>query len=522
MNPQEIVAEVLDHLRGMWRFRWLAAGISWLIFTVGALYVYSLPPVYQASAQVFIDTNTMIEPLMRGLTAQHNPQDRVSIAGRALLARPNLVEVARRSGLVTEDMNAVELDKAVSRLQRNIRIDGARRENVISIRYEHVSRGTATAVVRALVDTFVEGTEGARDDDAEVSERALLEELRVHEERLNEAEAALAAFRRDNVGYMPDEYGDYAGRLQAALTALEGTRQRIRLAMERRDALLRQLSGEQVVAVDVNVGCSYREELGRTATELAALQVQYTERHPRVVQLASRIETLERLCAAELDALKGRPAATASTASEINPIYQDLRIQLNNAEVEIAELNAQLATQEDTVERLRADVDKIAEVEKELKRLNRDYSVVQGRHQELLARWEALKAKQRLSEVTDSVRFQEIEPPYALPDPVGPQRAFLLAGVVLVSFGAGGGAAFGLNQLKPVFFTRRKLRRIVGRPVLGAVNLIRSPRAKLLNRLDASAWIGSYALLLVVSAGAVLFATQGSELLRSLLPGSIG
>jgi uncharacterized protein involved in exopolysaccharide biosynthesis len=99
MSPQEAIAEVLEQLRGLWRFRWHAAGVSWLIGIVGWLYACSLPDVYQASARVFVDTNSLLRPLMQGLTAQGNPMDEVQLVSTAVLSRPNLEAVARATDL---------------------------------------------------------------------------------------------------------------------------------------------------------------------------------------------------------------------------------------------------------------------------------------------------------------------------------------------------------------------------------------------------------------------------------------
>src|SRR5690606_1215219 len=126
----------------------------------------------------------------------------------------------------------------------------------------------------------------------------------------------------------------------------------------------------------------------------------------------------------------------ASQPLETNPVYQNLRIQLSNADVELAELRAELRSYEDTIEQLRRDVDKIAQVETELKQLNRDYDVVQARHQELLRRWESLQAKNRLDPVTEQIQFRTIEPPFALAQPIAPNRPLLLAAAFVFALGA--------------------------------------------------------------------------------------
>ena len=131
--------------------------------------------------------------------------------------------------------------------------------------------------------------------------------------------------------------------------------------------------------------------------------------------LNETIARLEAECREELAAVGGRlPSQESSGQSgEVNSVYQNLRLMLSSTDVDLASLEEQLRSEQQQVSRLRRDVDKISDVETDLKRLNRDYSVVEGRHQELLSRWETLQSKKRLDPVTETVQFNVLEPPFA-------------------------------------------------------------------------------------------------------------
>ncbi len=59
MNLQEIIAQILNYLRGMWRYRWHLVIVAWLIAIPGWVSVYKMPDVYEASAKVSVDTNSL-------------------------------------------------------------------------------------------------------------------------------------------------------------------------------------------------------------------------------------------------------------------------------------------------------------------------------------------------------------------------------------------------------------------------------------------------------------------------------
>jgi polysaccharide chain length determinant protein (PEP-CTERM system associated) len=511
----------------MWRYRWWAICTAWGVSLVGSLYVYSIPDVYRASAKVFVDTNSLLRPLMQGLTATTNTMNEVQLVSRAVLTRPNLEEVAYETDLALRARTPRQMEELVTRLQEQILVTGGR-DNIFTIQYEDISREKARDVTAAVVDAFIEDAIDNEGTDAEVTEGALANEIDVHERRLKEAEDALARFKQENLGYMPGEYGDYYNRLQAAYARVATAEEKLRQLVERRDELQRQIAGEEPVfgimptPTGTTSGCTHSGQIAALQQELGQLLVGFTSKHPRVVTLQDTIAHLERQCQTETQTLESTLSAPSEAAQplELNPVYQNLRIQLSTAEVELAEVRAALATEQDTVARLRRDVDKITQVEAELKQLNRDYDVVQDRHQELLKRWEDLQAKKRLDPVTDGVQFRRIEPAFAQADPVGPNRPLLLMLVMAVALGGGAALAFGLNQVNPVFFTHAGVRKAVALPVLGSISMIWTPEQRLRRRMDRIAWLASVVLLLFTTVVFIVFARQTAALVHALLPGA--
>jgi len=523
MNLQEIIAEILDHMRGMWRFRWLGVSISWVVVLVGWYIVYAMPNIYQASARVSVDTNSLLPVLTKGLTASDDVMSEVDMVSRALLTRPNLERVARETDLDLRAQGVGQMELLITGLQRRVKVQ-RNRDKVFSITYEDRNRDKAREVVAELLDSFIESSLVAQGDDADVTERALASEIKDHEDRLLRAEADRADFQKKNIGYMPNDGSDYYSRLQTALGTVSTAKNRLTLARLRRDEISRQLEGEEPVfgimsmAPGLSVaGCSQSSNIGMLQINLAALRIDFTDKHPRILMLQDTISALEDECDLEREAMGGSYAAPMSSQPlEANPVYQSLRLQFSNAEVELVSTQEEYRNRQREVSQLRTDVDKIAEVEAALKRLNRDYGVVEGRHQELLKRWESLQSKKRLDPVTDAVQFNIIEPPFAAAMPVAPNRPALLIVVLTFALGIGAGVAFILNQLNPVFFTRRSIGQGVGLPVLGAVSMIVSPDDLKIKRHWILAWIGANIGLFVATILVVAYENRASELLRVL------
>ena len=49
---QDIVAQLISQFLGLWRHRWVALGVAWIIALGGWAYVWKMPESYVASARV--------------------------------------------------------------------------------------------------------------------------------------------------------------------------------------------------------------------------------------------------------------------------------------------------------------------------------------------------------------------------------------------------------------------------------------------------------------------------------------
>src|SRR6056297_1313781 len=142
----------------MWRYRWWAAGVAWLISVVGWFYVYSMPDVYSAEAKVYVDTKSLMGPVFEGLALTDNVTAQVEAVSRALLTRPNLETVARKTDLDLRANTAEEMEDLITDLQSGIRVSANRERNIFDISYRDVDRQKAQDVVAAIVDAFVENS----------------------------------------------------------------------------------------------------------------------------------------------------------------------------------------------------------------------------------------------------------------------------------------------------------------------------------------------------------------------------
>jgi polysaccharide chain length determinant protein (PEP-CTERM system associated) len=199
--------------------------------------------------------------------------------------------------------------------------------------------------------------------------------------------------------------------------------------------------------------------------------LRFTDKHPDVIALRQTLADLKERRQREIEALsRGEAGAAAATGASANPIYQSIQLALNQADVEIAGLKGELSDHQQKVTDLRRMVDTMPQVEAEYARLNRDYNVNKAQYTALVDRLQKARLGEE-AEAKGSVRFEIIDPPTAAFRPVSPQRTILILVALMVAIGAGGGVAYVMTTLNPVFDGARQLAEITGAAVLGVVSM---------------------------------------------------
>jgi polysaccharide chain length determinant protein (PEP-CTERM system associated) len=501
----QLVEMILGYVRSAWRYRWLALLVAWAISLGGWVYVSQMPDEYRSSAQVHLDTDSILRPLLRGLTVDINVAQRVQLLTRTLLSQPNLESLARATDLHLQAATPGDMDRLVDLLRARTSIGSDRRQpNLFTIAYTDTDPRKAQEVVQALLNIFMESTLGGTREDTDLAQRFLDQQIREYEQRLVAAEERLAAFRRANVGMMPSDRGGYYSRLESIESQLESAQLQIREVQNRRSELARQLAREQPLR---GLASPYDTRIQNMEAQIDELLLRFTERHPDVISLRRTIADLEEQHRRDLELMEESDSVSLAEheATRTNPIFQSLRLALSEADAEIASLRVRVRQFEGQAQDLRSRIDTIPQIEAELARLDRDYNVNRSQYNQLLQRRETAQMAQVVEERGEQVQFRVIEPPRVPRAAAGPNRPMYFTIVLVVALGAGAGLAFVISQLRPVFDNRRALAAETGFPVLGSVSWAMSPLEKARVRLGLVSFAALAAALLLVFGGAVLF-----------------
>jgi polysaccharide chain length determinant protein (PEP-CTERM system associated) len=529
--------KVLEELRGSWRFRWWAIAAAWCICILGWIYVIVMPDVYEANARVYVDTQSALRPLLKGLAVEPNVASNLAVVRQAILSRPNLEKVARQTHLDERAKTPEAMARLIDNLRMRVSIDSDSRarstasDGLYRITFQDTSRDKSLEVVRTLLDSFVEDTLGSKRSGQEDAQRFLKEQIADYEKLLTEAETRLSDFKKRNIGNMPTDGSDHFTRLQAEIGKLAEVRQSLTLAESRRAELERQASGEDPYIFGFDQGQSALDSAQDGSSDIAyrirdmekrleEMLLRYTEKHPEVIAVRDTIEELKSRQKEELERVKKGQGATGSLSRSLNanPVYQSIEIELKHTEVKIAELREDVAQRQARVNELQRLMNSVSDTEAELKRLNRDYDVINTQYRALVQRLETAKLSDE-ADKTGVVKFNVIDPPSVPFEPVAPKRTVLFLMVLVLAIGGAAGLAYVLNLLRPVFYDLRLLAEVTSLPVLGAVSRTWIRRNQTQNRIELLKLSGCMALLFVAFGVLTLWQSVGTRLAQHIVGG---
>jgi polysaccharide chain length determinant protein (PEP-CTERM system associated) len=490
------------HLRGMWHRRWIGIGVAWLVAAAGAAIAFKIPERYEASARLYVDTQSLLRPLMAGISIQPNLDQQVALLSRTLVSRPNVEKLVRMADLDLSAKPTASGEDLVDTVMKRITLGGNPNNNLYTISYRDANRDQAQKVVQSLVTIFVESSLGDKREDTVNAVKFIDDQIRHYEVSLKEAEERLKAFRLKYLGVSSTGNQTYYTRITALNDQIAAARLTLRAAEESRDSYKRELAGEAPVLIP-EVGSSSAPVGGTVAvpsidarlavlrTDLDTLRRRYTDDHPDVVGTRRVIEQLEEQRAKEAQALTAATAGTSAVAAaDRNPVYQQLKVALASAEATVASSRATLESLEAQQARLVSAARLVPEVDAEYAQLNRDYDTHKKTYEALLARRESAALGEGVADA-GGTRFKVIDPPRVAPEPVFPSRIVLLA---IVFFGAvlvGLAASLLASQLMPTVHDARTLGTVANRPVIGIVTMFPSAAMRRMRRLSNVLFAGA-------------------------------
>ena len=518
--------QALTYIHGILLYRWYALAVAWLVCIGGWSVVAALPDQYRAEARVYIDTQNLMDPLLKGLTISIDTAQEISVMLRTLITRPTLEQVIQLTDPNAGSLTPAQLEQRVQGLQNQISIRQLETKNYFAIGYTDNSSVYATSVTQTLLSILQDNRVGGTRLDMDVARSFINKKVAEYEDRLRDADKRRADFRTANIDILSK--GTAANRIDTADAAYTQALRDLDFVIAKRDSTTKQLAATPAtIGVDQRMfptatpAVAVTDPLATNVTRTAAaakapppasdplrrrqqaqaameeLRTRYTEQHPDVLAQKRLIAQIDAQLAQEQEELPASPVMIP------NPLYAQLQAKVFEDDTNVAVQRQRVAAANAELIKAKNEASRAIDILAQYNGLDRDYGNIEATYKELLQSREAASLSQARDDQNQAISFRVLEPPQTPQFPAAPNRLILNSLVLLAGIGAGAALGVLLTLNAGRLITSDDVATQFGIPLIGVITALRNPLGSKRGRLSTVALTTSVGLLLLTYVGVI-------------------
>ena len=394
---------------------------------------------YTNHATILIEESALLNPYLDDLSFSFDLSNRMAALRTLVISRKVLIAVARDTGLVAADAPPANIEEIHQKLSKALSLSLVGDE-LVRVNFIWHERSQMKLVLEKIVEKFIESLLAPTKASLDTSEQFFYQQLVSLREELEISEEELANFKTHNRNTLPtvlhsnrQTFDKLLSDKQQKLITLSGAKARLSSLtnkMGQANPILGKLE-ERIITVE---------------SEFSFLKTRYTDKHSKViskkrelVNLKTRqqalIENSKDIDIKNLDQLwqmantlpSGKDNETSMLVSQILAI-KEKKNEVSQHEQELIILEEQV---NDVSERLLITSD----VEKQLRKLERDYDVKQSLYKDMLGRYEMAKVTGKLVKYEGPDKVKTIERAYSPTQPINTSLVVsIILGIVLGIF----------------------------------------------------------------------------------------
>lgn len=461
-----IEIDLREYISLLWRKKWIIIGLVVIAVIASYFFSKSMTKIYQASTLVMVKEDSGVQDIFSDQFSSFTGKgSKVSTYTAIFKTRRTLNKVIEELDLRSEETGEL---LSANALKENITVSGTTDTNLITITVNYPDPEIARDIANKLVEVFKAENQELNRSDLHSASRFISSQLESVKTNLSELENKLLNYKMDHGIILPEETGK---KLLERLTALETARAEARLAREEAQISLKQaeqylkdeereiISGKTISSNPIVA--ANRKRLVDLEIELAGLLEVYTEKHPKVIEVKTKIQEIKGVLTNTVEDI------ISSKTETINPVYQTLRQKIINLQTTIITTGAQITGLEQRITELEKELNQLPEKELSLARLQREATVAENIYIILMERREEIQ----IQEAMQSSDIVVVDPAIARKDqsPIKPRTKLNLVIAAFLAVFIGVFIIFLLEYLDTTVKEEKDVERLTGLPVLGVI-----------------------------------------------------
>jgi succinoglycan biosynthesis transport protein ExoP len=460
--------ELSDYLEIAKRRKWVLL-ICLVLGLVGAGALFLLlPKVYRSSTLILIESHKVPTDYIKPVVS-NTIEERLITIQQQILSRTLLQKIIEEFGLYKDDLKREPLEDVIEKMRKDIKVttvDDSLHRNIqaFTVSYDGDNPLTVMQVTNKLASLFIEENLKVREQLVEGTSEFLEHELQAVKETLDREEAQISAYKRRNMGTLPQQAEALMRQLDRMHIDLQSESDTLRMLTEKREILRDTATAPGASsAPHREVALSPRARLRQLRYELAQLRSEYKETYPDIIRTKREIKDLE-----DLVAKRGSKASLDELEEELGPSAEgDTELRAVDAEVKVRKQRRMEL--EEQIKNLERRLETIPMREQELASLVRDYENTKLRYQTLLTNKEQAKVSQNLEKRQKGEQFRILDPANLPMKPVKPDPLKVFIGGIVFGLMLGGGTVWWLDFRNLPFRRPEEVEAAVGIPVFATI-----------------------------------------------------
>ena len=475
------------------KHRWYLIIPFCLTMVIGIFLIFVLPKLYEGSTLILVRPQSVPTDFVQSIVTS-DIESRIQTISRQILNRNNLENIITQFNLfMEEEREDMYMEDKVADLRERIKIQLETSTNnspkdvasIFSIAFLWPDPEVVAPVVNSLATLFIDENLREREVQAVDTTTFLDDEIEPMRRQLEDVESKISEFRNMHMGELPEQLGTNLRTLDQLRLQLDKTKDSLRSANDQLILLESQMMANQNIIIEPSDSNVAGEESGQVMSlsllkqQLEALQASYTDRHPDVIRLKSKIADLEaKLATGEYKMASPEIFRLSPRSEDVNAarFYEDimlkknlqlrqhaqLKIQIKNLRLEIGEINEQIDEYQRRVENTPA-------LEQELQSLRREYQNIKDSHNYLFSRKLEANISVNMEKKQKGEQFEIIDRAITPRNPVSPNLKMIFLLTVILGVHLGGGLIF-LKDFFDTSITRSEdIERNLGISVLAVI-----------------------------------------------------
>jgi len=463
--------DIKRYLGILQRRRYLALAVALTVLSLFTWGSFLMSKTYEASATVSIESVGIIKPLIQGVGVP--VEERLRSIQNRVTSRSIIERVIEKLGLDKNMETTSQKEALATSIQKSLKVtirSFGQRDALFAVSYQGKDPRLVRDLVETLVKEFIDDSVQFQRADAVGAYEFIDAQLKEYQKKLALSDRSIREFRERNPSMIPQNESTIIGRIETFQTARIDGQIRLKELQRKRESLQKQLSGEKELTVAfVSREGSPEARLSYLNNQLMLLMTKYTDNYPEVIKVKSEMEELKIQIAQAPSAEKALSANAGAETRAMNPVYRQIKEEMQKTETEIESLSArmdELAKQQDVGRQI---LGRMPREQEEWSRLQRDRNVYQRVYDDLLQKLENARVSKNLELADKSTTYRVVDPPLLPRIPVKPNRIILIIAGLAIGIAAGVGAAVGLDYYDYSFKDEDTLREGLNLPVLAAV-----------------------------------------------------